>query len=315
MTETAVETYETTTRGAASMAAYRAVRILQLLSENTGEDKAMLSDELIHRLAHPDDPARMPISAARRSIYTAISALRHAGYEIEYKRGVGYRLLTRPLTDEEVIRLHGMVMRNRSTPIAMRKSMAQHLVAMASADVRGYLDAPEPAPSADSKSTKAARTPVKRIDACELIEQAIDHGTTVSFDISSVTARGDVEVARMTLRPFAIKQRDGISYLLGTVYDARGADDTLRTVEIGRMRNVARACSTARNSLPPWTRTTPPPPHKALCRSFDCPRRPSASVLKNPPGYCKNGQPRYYRPTCTLSKCSVSSHFLLGVKT
>ena len=58
MTETAVETYETTTRGAASMAAYRAVRILQLLSENTGEDKAMLSDELIRRLAHPDDPAR-----------------------------------------------------------------------------------------------------------------------------------------------------------------------------------------------------------------------------------------------------------------
>ena len=37
MTETAVETYDTTTRGAASMAAYRAVRILQLLSENTGE--------------------------------------------------------------------------------------------------------------------------------------------------------------------------------------------------------------------------------------------------------------------------------------
>lgn len=32
----------------------------------------MLSDELIRRLAHPDDPARMPISAARRSIYTAI---------------------------------------------------------------------------------------------------------------------------------------------------------------------------------------------------------------------------------------------------
>ena len=77
MTEAAVETYDTTTRGAASMAAYRAVRILQLLSENTGEDKAMLSDELIRRLAHPDDPARMPISAARRSIasWEAESAL------------------------------------------------------------------------------------------------------------------------------------------------------------------------------------------------------------------------------------------------
>ena len=72
MTEAAVETYDTTTRGAASMAAYRAVRILQLLSENTGEDKAMLSDELIRRRSHPDDPARMPISAARRSIYTAM---------------------------------------------------------------------------------------------------------------------------------------------------------------------------------------------------------------------------------------------------
>ena len=152
---------------------------------------------------------------------------------------MGYRLLTRPLTDEEVIRLHGMVMRNRSTPIAIRKSMAQHLVAMASADVRGYLDMPEPAPSADSKSTKAKHTPVKRIDTCELVEQAIDHGTTVSFDISNITTRGETEAVRMTVRPFAIRQRDGISYLLGTVYDARGADDTLRTVEIARMRNVS----------------------------------------------------------------------------
>ena len=92
MTEAVVENYETTTRGSASMAAYRAARILQLLSENTGEDKALLSDELVELLAHPDDPASMPISAARRSIYTAISALRHAGYEIEYKRGVGYKL-------------------------------------------------------------------------------------------------------------------------------------------------------------------------------------------------------------------------------
>ena len=288
MTEAAVETYDTTTRGAASMAAYRAVRILQLLSENTGEDKAMLSDELIRRLAHPDDPARMPISAARRSIYTAISALRHAGYEIEYKRGVGYKLLTRPLTDEEIIRLHGMVMRNRSTPIAIRKSMAQHLVAMASADVRGYLDTPEPAPSAGSKATKATRTPIKRIDTCELVEQAIDHGTTVSFDISSVTTRGETEAARMTLRPFAIRQRDGISYLLGTVYDARGTDDTLRTVEI------AEGCT-----------------HLGY-RAFDYPYRPSDSVLKNPPGCCKNGHQRYYSSTCTLSQCSVSSHFYTG---
>ena len=225
MTEAVVENYETTTRGSASMAAYRAVRILQLLSENTGEDKALLSDELVELLAHPDDPARMPISAARRSIYTSISALRHAGYEIDYKRGVGYRLLTRPLADEEIIRLHGMVMRNRSTPIAIRKSMAQHLVAMASADVRDYLDMPEPAPAA--------------IDTCELVEQAIDHGTTVSFDITNVLTRGEIEVVRMTVRPFAIRQRDGVSYLLGTVYDTRGADDTLRTVEISRMRNVS----------------------------------------------------------------------------
>ena len=52
MTEAVVENYETTTRGSASMAAYRAVRILQLLSENTGEDKALLSDELVELLAH-----------------------------------------------------------------------------------------------------------------------------------------------------------------------------------------------------------------------------------------------------------------------
>lgn len=171
MTEIAVENYGTTTRGAASLAAYRAVRILQVLSDHTGEDKALLPDELAEHLAHPDNPAQMPISAARRSIYTAISALRHAGYEIEYKRGVGYRLLTRPLTDEEIVRLHGMVMRNRSTPIAIRKRMAKHLVDMASVDVRGYLNAPEPAPVVSGAPAKGTKPPVTRIDACELIEQ------------------------------------------------------------------------------------------------------------------------------------------------
>ena len=152
---------------------------------------------------------------------------------------MGYRLLTRPLADEEIIRLHGMVMRNRSTPIAIRKSMAQHLVAMASADVRGYLDMPEPAPAANDAPVKTMRPHAKRIDTCELVEQAIDHGTTVSFDISNVLTRGETEVVRMTVRPFAIRQRDGVSYLLGTVYDTRGADDTLRTVEVSRMRNVS----------------------------------------------------------------------------
>ena len=114
---------------------------------------------------------------------------------------MGYKLLTRPLTDEEIIRLHGMVMRNRSTPIAIRKSMAQHLVAMASADVRGYLDMPEPAPAANDAPVKTTRPRAKRIDTCELVEQAIDHGTTVSFDISSVLTRGETEVVRMTVRP------------------------------------------------------------------------------------------------------------------
>lgn len=239
MTETTVENYEgTTTRGAASLAAYRAVRILQILSEHTGEDKALLPDELVEHLAHPDNPAQMPISAARRSIYTAISALRHAGYEIEYKRGVGYRLLTRPLTDEEIVRLHGMVMRNRSTPIAIRKRMAKHLVNMASVDVRGYLNEPEPVPVVSGTSAKNARPSVPRIDTCELIEQAIDQGTSVSFDLLTPAPYGQDEAIRMTIQPFAIKQRDGVSYLLGTVHDARGIDDTLRTVEVSRMKNV-----------------------------------------------------------------------------
>ena len=56
----------------------------------------------------------------------------------------------------------------------------------------------------------------------------------------------------------------------------------------------------------------PPPPHKTLRRPFDYPYRPSDSVLKNPPGCCKNGHQRYYSSTCTLSQCSVSSHFYTG---
>ena len=124
-----------------------------------------------------------------------------------------------------------MVMRNRSTPIAIRKSMAQHLVAMRAPMFATISILPEPAPPPTRARQAQPRPHAKRIDTCELIEQAIDHGTTVSFDITNVLTRGEIEVVRMTVRPFAIRQRDGVSYLLGTVYDTRGADDTLRTVE------------------------------------------------------------------------------------
>lgn len=283
MTEIAVENYGTTTRGAASLAAYRAVRILQVLSDHTGEDKALLPDELAEHLAHPDNPAQMPISAARRSIYTAISALRHAGYEIEYKRGVGYRLLTRPLTDEEIVRLHGMVMRNRSTPIAIRKRMAKHLVDMASVDVRGYLNAPEPAPVISGAPAKGTKPPVTRIDACELIEQAIDQGTSVSFDLLGSGPHGTDEAVRVTIQPFAIRQRDGISYLLGTRprrpghrrYPAHRRGQPYEK----RLHASARRQETVRR---PGRGGAARARRLSLAVTRRIPRRPSGSVLKNP---------------------------------
>lgn len=199
-------------------------------------------------------------------------------------------------------------MRNRSTPIAIRKSMAQ----------RGL---PWRVPTFAATSVHRTRSErrqqgyqgnthaIKRIDTCELVEQAIDHGTTVSFDISSVGTWRN-RVARMTLRPFAIRQRDGISYLLGTVYDARGADDAAHRRDWSH--DVTTSPRRQEALRRPRRRTTPPPPHKTLRRPFDYPYRPSDSVLKNPPGCCKNGHQRYYSSTCTLSQCSVSSHFYTG---
>ena len=201
----------------------------------------MLSDELIRA----PRPSRRPrphahLGGAAQHLHRRSPRFAMPDTKSSTNAAWAIRLLTRPLTDEEIIRLHGMVMRNRSTPIAIRKSMAQHLVAMASADVRGYLDTPEPAPSAGSKATRQGNT--SRPSSASTRASSSSRPSTTeprsALIFRASLARGEIEVARMTLRPFAIRQRDGISYLLGTVYDARGADDTLRTVEIGRMRNV-----------------------------------------------------------------------------
>ena len=71
------------------MAAYRAVRILQLLSENTGEDKAMLSDELIRRLAHPDDRTPLAIKNTGADIISyGAPVLPGAMFLVSYLDGV-----------------------------------------------------------------------------------------------------------------------------------------------------------------------------------------------------------------------------------
>lgn len=220
----------------AGVAAYRTLRVLGVLLEHTGETRAISVDEIAQLLEHPED-GRQPVHIHRKSLFSTMSALRAAGYEIEFRRGAGYRLLTRPLSDEDIVRLHGMVMRNRTTPKEARYDLACHLIKLASADIRPYLEPPRTEEA--HASVKLIKPEMPKVGICELIERAIEAGVPVDFDLLAPPWCENEEGERCTMQPFALKQWNGASFMLGTIPDTNGGDGTLRTIQVARMRSVS----------------------------------------------------------------------------
>ena len=223
-----------------SRVALRTLRVLQVLTDRTGESKTISAEELMAEISEPRDRDAMPLPIGRRTLTSSISALRAAGYVIEYRRGAGYRLSSRPLSDEDIVRLHTMVMRNRTIPSDVRHNLATRLVKLASADIRSYLEHPPSPPQDDPKTARQHRKRKQelRVSACELIEAAIGQGVAVAFDLAPQPGAVDDTHTSCTMRPYALRQREDTYYVLGTVADGSASDDTLRTLQIDRLRNI-----------------------------------------------------------------------------
>lgn len=221
----------------ARQTAYRVIRLLRILERRTGEGKGIEMPDIIAELEDPADGVTAPVSAGKRAIFAALSALRSAGYRIEYRRPTGYHLMTRPLSDEEIVRLLAMLDRNRSIPADVRRSMSLHLAAMASADISEHLDFAEPEDPASTAEPKK-RVPRPDIGPRELIERAIAQAMPVLFDILPARARAGAARERCAMQPIAIREQGGHAYLLGAVVQSQGAEDALRTVRLERIRNV-----------------------------------------------------------------------------
>lgn len=220
---------------ATCLSAYRAVRVLHILERRTGEGKGVAMPDIIEELEHPVDEAFPPVKASKKTVFSAVSALRAAGHAIEYRRATGYHLLTRKLPDEEIVRLLAMIDRNRTVPAETKRSMSLHLARLASADIIEHLevdDGEKPKTAAPRK-----RVPRREIDARELLEQARGQAMPVVFDILPLPPAADTRRERCALQPIDIREQGGRAYLLGTVV-AGGAENALRTVALDRMRNI-----------------------------------------------------------------------------
>lgn len=220
----------------ACVAAYRAIRVLHILERRTGEGKGISIGGIIEELECPEVETTPPVRTGKKSLFTAISALRSAGYRIEYRRTSGYHLLSRSLPDEEIVRLLAIVDRNRTTPADIKRSMSRHLAALASADIIEHLDLGEE--EAPAKPSPPKRVPRPTVDARELLERAIAQAVPVIFDIAPTGTVAGVTHERCALQPVDIRDRDDTAYVLGTVIQAQGAEDALRAVAVARMRNI-----------------------------------------------------------------------------
>ena len=223
-------------RDSACRAAYRAIRVLRILERRTGEGKGVALADIIEELENPNDDTTPPVASGKKAVFAAIAALRAAGHTIEYRRASGYHLMSRSLTDEEIVRLLAMLDRNRTVPADIRRSTSLHLAALASADISEHLDFGEH--KVRKRDEPKPGIPRADIDPRELLERAVAQAMPVSFDITVPNAATGIARERCAMQPIGIRDQRGRAYLLGTVLAGPSAEEALRTVALDRMRNI-----------------------------------------------------------------------------
>lgn len=219
-----------------SRTAVRALRTLQILQAKTDRDHRLSCDQIVAELENPNLDGLPSLPTANKSLYNAISSLRQAGYEVDYKHGKGYALTSQRLLDEDIEELARIVEGAAAVTDQRRRALLLMLGSIASPTARERLEQNMAAEEArrQTDETELPRTPMEPV---ELLRRAIDMGRHVSFECRDSWGG----VAAMTLYPTALTERFGSVFVTGRLPVPPGNAGVLpssKTFNVSRLNNL-----------------------------------------------------------------------------
>lgn len=112
-----------------TQAAYRALRVLQVLETQTDRNNPITAAELIAMLTHGDEQAPA-ITACRKSVYGIIGALRATGYTIKSRGNRGIYLASRCISDADLFTIAQAITRYDAIPLQKRTQLVAQIIAL-----------------------------------------------------------------------------------------------------------------------------------------------------------------------------------------
>ena len=219
-----------------SRTAVRTLRTLQILQAKTDRDHRLSCEQIIGELENPQLDGLPSLPTTSKSLYNAISSLRQAGYEVDYKHGRGYALTSQRLLDDDIEELAHIVECAPSVTDQRRRALLLMLESIASPTVRERLEEDMSAERTRGQADEA-ELPRTAMEPVKLLQCAIDMGRPVTFECRDSWGG----VTATTLYPAALTERFGSVFVTGrlpVLPASAGVLPSSKTFNVARLSNL-----------------------------------------------------------------------------
>lgn len=224
----------------------RPIRVLQILTERTDDERSITSTEIVRELVDPRDPAIPPVSSTRSTVRQAVACLRALGFDVQANKHHGYALATREFTPEEIDLLVRAVMGSPALTNVQRQTLVTHLTRLAGPTQRQRLESHGPLSPRRRGDKERDTVAFSLDDAHETIRLAMAEQGTISYELRD--GAGSRLSRRCHLTPTELQMSDGTWFVSGTTAGA-GESPGRRTFRVDRLANVTFTSSSGRTTV------------------------------------------------------------------
>lgn len=231
-----------------TQAAYRALRVLQVLETQTDRNNPITAAELIAMLTHGDEQAPA-ITACRKSVYGIIGALRATGYTIKSRGNRGIYLASRCISDADLFTIAQAITRYDAIPLQKRTQLVAQIIALGTPTLKTEVcERRMPTASVkDEHETSEAYEKVLLHPIEELIGLAISESWVLTAEIEPA-GNNDSAVPpcarreRIKFEPLRVVAEHGATYVVGTTTLCDNGACSSKVIGTDRIRSLtARA--------------------------------------------------------------------------
>ncbi len=232
------------------ISAFRALRVLEILQDETDEACTLTAEELARCLREPHVPGLPPVPSDCKAVYTAVTCLRALGYDIRNRGREGYSLATRAFANDDLAAIIDAVEGAPTVSRAQARRCTGKLLALGTPTFRREFRLLRENAVREAKTAQPEPPRVQR-DPRELALTAIDERLELAIEIepqrrtaseastNETSVLSDAKRLRCRIMPADLAEHDGTLYLRGLVAGEHGAAPILRTFRLDRLVSLS----------------------------------------------------------------------------